>query len=74
MLLAILFSLVLNFATPTSPGQTEESYKNIELYHVIVTNGVIINKRTGQTLKRGMKISSADEVLFKSKQSKAVLY
>ena len=73
MLLAILFSLVFSYSTPTSSIQVEESYKSIELYHVIVTNGVIINKKTGQALKRGAKISSTDEVLFKSKSAKAIV-
>ncbi|MDX2303127.1 MAG: hypothetical protein NW226_10020 [Microscillaceae bacterium] len=69
MLLAILFSLIFNFSTST----VHSPQTNVELYHVIVTNGVIINKKTGQELKRGAKISSTDEVLFKSKDAKAIV-
>ncbi len=70
MLFAILLSIILNFSVNTDVNAVPHQD---ELYHVIVTQGVIVNKTSNEVLKRGMKIKAGDQVVFKSGNARAIV-
>jgi len=71
MLLAILLGIVFSLPNLSVAKSTVNDIE--ETYHVIVTSGTIVNKTSNRPLQRGMKISSKDQVEFKSSTAKAIV-
>lgn len=68
MLRLFLFQLLILAFFNVSLAQV-----NDEIFHIIHIQGTILNKNSNDVLKRGMKLSAKDKVVFKSKDAKAVV-
>lgn len=72
MFIALILSITLLFVS--APVEAKTTYPNsAEMYHIIHIKGQIYNKTTNTALKVGMKISSNDQIVFKSSDAKAVV-
>lgn len=67
LLFTFLFSLFFSFEPTKTQNKSEESYQ------IIFVQGTIQIKSSGEVLKRGMQLKPSQQVIFKTKDAKAVV-